>query len=227
MGEDEAVSQKGMSAGAQAVAAVVLVGGLAAVLWELKDTQQAPYNSKPAVCSSTHTAKPSKRVSGAQLCTALNRPDLPALLGTPEEQAETADGSESSFTPAGGTKITNPEADVTLKTYSVQLSASYDRLSVARTAALLGDSAERQTVLGHPAVLYSDRTISISLIGGATAEAGPGGIARRLLVARSAKDGGGSFEVVIWRQDAVPPDDAALFRVAEQVLPTVPGWTAG
>ncbi|MFD4624495.1 hypothetical protein [Streptomyces sp. NPDC058475] len=37
----------------------------------------------------------------------------------------------------------------------------------------------------------------------------------------------GSFEVVIWRQDEVPPDDAALLRVAEQVLPTVPGWTAG
>ncbi|GAA3766917.1 hypothetical protein ACFS5L_23210 [Streptomyces phyllanthi] len=57
--------------------------------------------------------------------------------------------------------------------------------------------------------------------------AGPVGIARRLLVAKDAKDGGGSFEVVVWRQDDVPLDDTALLRVAEKVLPTVPGWSVG
>jgi hypothetical protein len=45
------------------------------------------------------------------------------------------------------------------------------------------------------------------------------------MVAGDEKDGGASYELVIWRQDGVTPDDAALFRVAEQVLPTVPGWT--
>jgi hypothetical protein len=36
-----------------------------------------------------------------------------------------------------------------------------------------------------------------------------------------------TVEIVIRRQDDVPPDDAALLRVAEQVLPTIPGWPAG
>lgn len=47
------------------------------------------------------------------------------------------------------------------------------------------------------------------------------------MVAKDAQDGGGSFEVVIWCQDGRLPDDTALFRTAEQVLPTIPGWTAG
>jgi hypothetical protein len=46
------------------------------------------------------------------------------------------------------------------------------------------------------------------------------------VVAQNAKDGGGSFEIAVWRQDAMPPDDAALLRVAEEVLPRIPGWTA-
>jgi hypothetical protein len=85
-------------------------------------------------------------------------------------------------------------------------------------------------VLGHPAVVYSDRTIALSFnlgTGKGKADSAPGGIARCLLVARDAKDGGGYYEVSIWRQDFAMPDDAALFRVAEKVLPTVPGWTAG
>ncbi|WP_329453127.1 hypothetical protein OG894_03755 [Streptomyces sp. NBC_01724] len=45
-------------------------------------------------------------------------------------------------------------------------------------------------------------------------------------MARDAKDSGGSFEVVLWRADGVVPDEAVLLRVAEKVLPTVPGWTA-
>ncbi|MFJ1531234.1 hypothetical protein ACIOFV_22890 [Streptomyces mirabilis] len=55
------------------------------------------------------------------------------------------------------------------------------------------NTAQKRTVLGHPAVLYSDRTIAI----------------------------------VIWRQDSVVPDDAALLSVAEKVLPTIPGWGNG
>ncbi|WP_330307737.1 MULTISPECIES: DUF6215 domain-containing protein [unclassified Streptomyces] len=222
-------SKKGMSAGAQAVAAVVMVGGLAGVLWGLQEaSSHNADDDRPAACSGGHDARSSKYVSGAQLCAALNRPDLPALLGTPDEHAETAGGSKSSVTLADGTKIAAPEANVDLMTYSVKLSASYDHLPVADTIGYLGESAEKKTVLGHPAVLYSDRTIAITFnLGGGKADSGPGGSARRLLVAGNAKDGGGSFEIDIWRQDDVPPDDAALFRVAEKVLPTIPGWTAG
>ncbi|MFF1470669.1 hypothetical protein [Streptomyces mirabilis] len=57
------------------------------------------------------------------------------------------------------------------------------------------NTAQKRTVLGHPAVLYSDRTIAIT--------------------------------IVIWRQDSVVPDDAALLSVAEKVLPTIPGWGNG
>ncbi|MFI6033237.1 hypothetical protein ACIBBD_03450 [Streptomyces sp. NPDC051315] len=115
-----------------------------------------------------------------------------------------------------------------LDTYSVQLSVSFDDLSVADTAALLGEKAQTREIPAHAAVLCSDRTIAISFdLAGEGTDAGPGNIARRLLVAGDAKDGGDSFEVVVWREGALPPDDAALIPVAEQVLPTVPGWTAG
>ncbi|UZJ32428.1 DUF6215 domain-containing protein [Streptomyces endophytica] len=225
--------EKGINAGAQALAAVVLVGGLAGGMWVMaKDSGQEVEEVKPAACSADHeAARPSKRVSGAQLCTALNRSDLPELLGTPAERAESADGSESSTKLAGGTTFVTPEAKVTLKTYTVQLSASYDDFTVAGMAGLLGSAAEKRTVLGRPAVLSSDRTIAIRFRfdGGkpGKADTAPGGIARRLQVARNAKDGGGSFEVVVWRQDEGMPDDAALLRVAEKVLPTIPGWDAG
>lgn len=229
MTDDFAESENGTRAGVQAVAAVVLVAGVIGGIWGYaKVFPQKAAGSEPATCSvsRTHDSLPTKYVSGAQLCKALNRPDLPTLLGTPKEHALNADGNESWLTLAGGTKIATPEANVQLETYSVKLSASYDDLPVSEAVGYLGQTAEAKTVLGHPAVLYSDRTIAFTLKGG-KADTGPGGIARRLLVARDVKDGGGSFEVVIWRQDDVPPDDTALLRVAEQVLPTIPGWTAG
>jgi len=220
--------EKSMNAVAQVIAAIVVVGGLVGLLWALDLDSKASADRGPAACSTAHDTKPSKPVSGAQLCTALNRPDLPMLLGTPDEYAQSADGNETTFTSADGTKSTTPEADVDLKTYSVRLSASDDDLGVADMAGLLGTGAENKTMLGHPAVVYSDRTIALSFnFGGGKAKTGPGGIARSLLVARDAKDGGGYFEVSIWRQDFATPDDAALYRVAEKVLPTVPGWTVG
>ncbi|WP_406308939.1 hypothetical protein [Streptomyces sp. NBC_00623] len=75
--------------------------------------------------------------------------------------------------------------------------------------------------------MYSDRTISISFrLDGSDTDSGPGVPARALTVARDAEDSGGSFEVVLWRADGGVPDDAVLLRVAEKVLPTVPGWAA-
>lgn len=211
----------------QVIAAGVVVGGLAVGLWCLAVfSPQKSQASEPAVCTNEKERPSAGRVSGAQLCTALNRTDLPTLLGTPTERAYSADGKLSTTELSGGTKIVTPEANVTLETYSVRLSASDDDYSVAEMAGLLGNTAQRETVLGHPAVLYSDRTLAVTFNGG-KADSGPGGVARHLMVARSAKDGGGSFEVVIWRQDDVVPDDAALFRVAERVLPTIAEWTAG
>lgn len=219
--------EKGSNEWGQAVAALVLVGGLAALL--LSGTfQQKSGDPEPAVCHASDDAKPSKPVSGAQLCTALNRADLPTLLGTPTEYAMNASGNESMSTWADGTKTVTPEAEVQLDTYSVKLSTSDDDIPVAEMAGFLG-SSQKETVGGHPAVLYSDRTIALkfSFGGDSKVDTGPGGIARSLLVSKDTKDGGGFYEVSIWRQDDVVPDDLALLRVAESVLPTVPGWTAG
>lgn len=161
-----------------------------------------------------------------QLCTALNRADLPTLLGTPTEYAMTASGKEIMSKWADGERTVSPEAEIQLATYSVKLSTSDDDIPVAEMAGFLGSSVQNRTIGGHPAVLYSDRTISLKFnLGGGKVDTGPGGIARSLLVAKDSKDGGGFYEVTIWRQDDVVPDDFALLRIAETVLPTVPGWT--
>ncbi|WP_089102518.1 DUF6215 domain-containing protein [Streptomyces hyaluromycini] len=212
--------------GLQAIAAVALFAVVVGALWAQKQfVHQKGTSGEPATCSASDDHLPARYLSGARLCTALNRPDMPALLGTSRERIETADGSGEWLTLAGGTKIAEPEATVTLETYSVKLTASYDDMTVSETGGLLGD-ARRTTVLGHPALLYSSPTFSIGFnLGGGKASTGPGGTARCLLVSRHGKDDGkGTYEVAIWRQDDVPPDDTALARVAEQVLPTVPGW---
>ncbi|MEU9992819.1 DUF6215 domain-containing protein [Streptomyces sp. NPDC048045] len=222
---DESASEENHRPGVQALAAVLVFAGLAGVLWAQQELHGST-NRGPATCSEDRHKPGGTAVSAARLCTALNRSDLPTLLGTPREQAENAYGSESSFKDADGTETPSPEAEVSMTTYSVKLWASDDDLRVGEMAGFLGTSAESRTVLGHPAVLYSDHTISLGFhLGGGKVDTGTGGIARHLLVARDAKDGGGAFEVALWRQDDVTPDDAALFRVAERVLPTVPGWT--
>jgi hypothetical protein len=226
--ESVAQPEKGPSEWGQALAALVVVGGLAALV--LSGTfQQESSDPGPAMCDATDDARPSKPVSGVQLCTALNRTDLPALLGTPTESALNASGNESASTWADGTKSVTPEAEVQLATYSVKLSTSDDDVPVADMAPFLGSTAQARTIGGHPAVLYSDRTIALkfSFGGDSKIDTGPGGIARSLLVAKDIKDGGGYYAVSIWRQDDVVPDDVALLRVAETVLPTVPGWTVG
>ncbi|MEE1760424.1 DUF6215 domain-containing protein [Streptomyces sp. SP18BB07] len=217
-----------MGTAAQVVSAVATVGVLLGGMWLLADLlDTTPESVGPAVCSSSDDASPAARakVSGAQLCTALNRADLPKLLGTPTEQAVTASGSENESTWFDGTKTVTPEASVELDTYTVELSASDQDLPVAESVDYLGTGVETRTVLGHAAALYSGRTISISFrLDGGDAQSGPGGVARQLLVATDPKDSGGTFELVIYRQDSQIPDDEALFRVAEKVLPTLPGW---
>ncbi|MFD5590184.1 DUF6215 domain-containing protein [Streptomyces griseorubiginosus] len=219
--------EKGMNEWGQALLALVAVGGLAVIL--LSGTfQQKASEPEPAACEASDDTRPSKPVSGMQLCTALNRADLPTLLGTPDEYAMNASGKETSSKWADGTKTVTPEAEIQLATYSVKLSTSEDDVPVAEMAGFLGKSAQNKVIGGHQAVLYSDRTISLQFnFGGGKVDTGPGGIARSLLVAKNAKGGGGFYEVTIWRQDDVVPDDFALLRLAETVLPTVPGWAAG
>ncbi|MET9434915.1 DUF6215 domain-containing protein [Streptomyces sp. NPDC006551] len=221
----------------QAVTAVTLVAVLGVGLWALGEIGETPRSDTalaPAACSGGEPekapgegGKAPRHVSGAQLCQALNRPDLAELLGTPEEIAKTASGDGGSLELAGGEAIATPSARVEFDTYTVTLSATYDRLPVAGSAALLGGDARQRTVLGRPAVIYSGHTLRISFrLDGSDADSGPGVPARALAVAQDAKDSGGSFEVTLWRSGGGIPNDVVLHRIAEKVLPTVPGWTA-
>jgi hypothetical protein len=228
-----AAPDKGIGAWGQAVAAFVLVGALSLGLWAVSQNSASSTGSGPAKCTGGEADKGSaskkapSHVSGAQLCKALNRPDLAELLGTPQESAKSAGGSGGSFKFAGGKEVANPSAQVEFATYTVSLSATYDRLPVSGTAVLLGGDAQQRQVLGRQAVLYSDHTISIRFrLDGKDSESGPGAPARALVVAQDAKDRGGSFELTLWREDGGVPDDAVLLRIADEVLPTIPGWTA-
>ncbi|MFD9305122.1 DUF6215 domain-containing protein [Streptomyces sp. NPDC060048] len=235
MADDFDAPNKGVAAVGQAITALALVGGLGIGFWTTAqssaDTSTPP--PRPATCSGGEPEKPSAesgaapRVSGAQLCTALHRPDLAELLGTPGESAKSAGGSEGSFRPAGGEEIAAPSARVEFGTYTVTLRVGYDRFPVSTTAALLGEETPGRMVLGRQAALYSDRTISISFrLDGSDSQSRPGVPARVLAVARDAQDSGGSYDVTLWRTDGLVPDDAVLLRVAETVLPTIPGWSA-
>ncbi|MFD5857247.1 DUF6215 domain-containing protein [Streptomyces chartreusis] len=227
MTEGVRAPEKGANVWGQAVAAVAMVTALGGGLWAYGQTTEGNGGPPPATCSEQTPGKPTGRVTGAQLCEALLRPDLAELLGTPTEDAKTASGSDGSVGLSGGKDIPMPSAEVEFDTYTVTLSATYDDLPVAGSESLLRD-AEKRTVLGRPAVLYSDRTIRIAFrLDGGDADSGPGVPLRSLMVAKDAKDGGGSFDVTLWRADGMVPDDAVLLRLAEKVLPTVPGWTAG
>ncbi|MEU2154679.1 DUF6215 domain-containing protein [Streptomyces sp. NPDC019396] len=218
----------------QAIAALVVVGALTGALFlsqQASSADSAPARS-PGTCLPERPEEPEKassRVSGAELCETLNRPDLAALLGTPGESPTKANGSDSAVG-----KIAIPEGQVEFATYSVNLSATYDGEPVAGSSDFLRNAAQHRTFLGRPAVLYSTQTIKISFnlggSGGSGGSSGGGGSpslpARTLTVAQDAKDGGGSFDVTLWRTDGSVPDDATLLRVAETVLPTIPGWDA-
>ncbi|MFD3944389.1 DUF6215 domain-containing protein [Streptomyces sp. NPDC058579] len=249
MAEDIDALPKGAGVWGQTIMGLMLIPALGAALWaygEVADTPVTGAERRPATCSGGGSGTPptpptpppadaagdagdaGRRVTGEQLCQALNRPDLARLLGTPGEMATSAGGSDASLNLGGGSlrDIATPTSQVEFETYTVSLAATYDRLPVKGSdAGLLWDGARPRTVLGRPAVVYSQSTVAISFrLDGSDAHTGKGAPARVLSVAKDAKDSGGSFELAMWREDGTVPDDAVLLRVAEQVLPTIPGW---
>ncbi|MEV6551137.1 DUF6215 domain-containing protein [Streptomyces sp. NPDC051597] len=219
----------------QAVAAVAVVGALVAAVWVVPRVLPSSEDSAshPASCpAGEHKELPAaykatpRAVSGDQLCTALNRPDLAQLLGTPGETATTASGT-SNTAPLTGEKIASPEAEVRFGTYTVHLSATYNRLSVAQYGKLMKFGNERDlktlTVLGRPATFSSDHTMAFKIaFGGGTSQAEQGPLARTLSVALDRKDEGGYYEVTVWSTTGALPDDSVLVGIAEKVLPTIP-----
>lgn len=231
--------EKDHNAWGQAVAALAVFGALAAAVWLGDRVMPVDANApQPASCSDTEHEKLPKAyertpraVTGDDLCKALNRPDLARLLGTPEEVASSASGS-SGTAPLTDGKVAEPDAQIDFDTYSVKLSATYDKMSTAQYVRLIdiaGDRIENDVrtlkVLGRPAVFSSDHTMKLEINLGGDQKGTPvqqGPLARTLSVALDRKDLGGYYDITVWSQTGALPNDGALVDIAEKVLPTIP-----
>ncbi|MGV9589915.1 DUF6215 domain-containing protein [Streptomyces tendae] len=232
-------AQKEPNAWGQAVAAVAVFAALGAALWLgphllPSDDDGAP---RAASCAGGEDEelpgayrKTPRAVTGDELCNALNRPDLAQLLGTPAETATAVSGS-SGTAPLTDGKVAQPEAEVQFDTYTVNVSVTYNELSIAQYVKLMeyGEETDVKTlsVLGRPAVLASDHTmkIEINFGGGSGGPVEQGPPARTLSVALDAKDRGGYYDITVWSTSGALPDDGALLDIAEKVLPTIPERT--
>ncbi|MGW4976119.1 DUF6215 domain-containing protein [Streptomyces mirabilis] len=228
--------EKDHNAWGQAFAAVAVFGALAAALWLApRFTPSDDNTARPASCSGgTHEELPKayndtpRPVTGEELCKALNRPELAKLLGTPEETATTASSSNNTAPLTDG-KVAEPEAEVKFDTYTVNFSATYNKLSIDQYVKLMKFGDERDikalTVLGRRAVLASDHTMKLEINLGSGGSGGPveeGPLARTLSVALDRNDRGGYCEITVWSTSGALPNDSALLDIAEKVLPRIP-----
>ncbi|MFF9455767.1 DUF6215 domain-containing protein [Streptomyces flaveolus] len=234
-----AAPEKEPNAWGQAVAAVAVFAALGAALW--LGPQLLPSDDttpQAASCSSgegeelpSAYKKTPRAATGDELCKALNRSDLAQLLGTPAETATVASGT-SNTAPLTDGKIAQPEAEVQFDTYTVNVSATYNELSIAQYVKLMkfGEETDVKTlaVLGRPAVFSSDHTMRIEIDLGSGGSGGPveqGPLARTLSVAFDGKDRGGFYDITVWSTSGALPDDSALLAIAEKVLPAIPERT--
>ncbi|MFF2078202.1 DUF6215 domain-containing protein [Kitasatospora sp. NPDC058162] len=192
-----------------AVAMTVLAGGLVVALMQVDALKPHP---APARCPQAAASDPA---GDAVFCAALNRRDLPELLGTPGDQA-----AEAGRGTVLGDDHKDARAEVRLRDTVVSLSES------SRSAASVGSSSTpdntQVTVLGHRAATTWDTTVT--LFGPKNA---PSPKTRNLVIAKDPKDPGGkAFEIAVFRQDGGMVDDAVVQRVAEAVVPNLPGWVA-
>ncbi|MER6134329.1 DUF6215 domain-containing protein [Streptomyces sp. NPDC001815] len=228
--------EKEPNAWGQAFAAVAVFGALAAAVWVGPKVMPSEDSTpKPASCSDgeqetlPRTYKKTPRpVTGEELCEALNRPDLAELLGTPGEIATAASGT-SNTAPLTDGKVAAPEAEVSFDTYSVNVSATYNKLTTDQYVKLMkyGNEIDVRTlkVLGRPAVFASDHTMKIEINLGGGGSGGPveqGPLARTLTVALDRQDHGGYCDITVWSESGALPNDSVLLDIAEKVLPTIP-----
>ncbi|MFE0987435.1 DUF6215 domain-containing protein [Streptomyces rochei] len=232
-----AVPEKEPNAWGQAVAAVAVFAAIGFALW-FGPRILAPEDAVPAngvSCPDLEEEPPSAyrdtpgAVTGDVLCRALNRPDLAGLLGTPGETATAASG-DNGTAPLTDGKVAQPEAEVTFDTYTVNVSATYNDLTIAQYVKLLETGGQRDhqplSVLGRPAVFSSDHTMRISIDLANGASGGPveqGPLARTLTVALDREDRGGSYDITVWSESGGLPEDGVLLGIAEEVLPAVAG----
>lgn len=235
-----ATPKKEPNAWGQAFAAVALFGALAAAVWVAPHMTADGDDNAPASASCSRGedrklpkayARAPKAATGAELCEALNRPDLAQLMGTPDERATSATGSSGTAALTDG-RVAEPEAQVGFDTYTVNLSATYNDLSVAQYVKMMktgGEDNRTDTILGRPAVFSSDPTMKFEISLGSKESSAPveeGPLARTLTVALDRKDAGGYYDITIWSKTGALPDDGVLLNIAEEVLPTVPDRAA-
>lgn len=231
-----ATAEKDHNAWGQAVAAVAVFGALGAVLWVAPRVMPSDVSTpQPASCSGgAHEELPKaykqtpRPVTGEELCKTLNRPDLAKLLGTPEETATTASGTNNTAPLTDG-RVANPEAEVAFDTYTVNVSATYNKLTTDQYVKLMkfGDETDIKTLtaVGRPAVFSSAPTMKIEIDLGSGGSGGPveqGPLARTLTVALDRNDRGGYCDIVVWSKSGALPDDSVLLDIAERVLPRIP-----
>ncbi|WP_103509340.1 DUF6215 domain-containing protein [Streptomyces sp. SM13] len=236
-----AAPEKEPNAWGQAVAAVALFAVLGAALW-LGPRLLPSDDSTPRAASCSRGEgeelpgayeKTPRAVTGDELCTALNSPDLARLLGTPAETATVASGT-SDTAPLTDGKVAQPEAEVQFDTYTVNVSVAYNELTIAQYVNLMefGKETEVRTVsvLDRPAVLSSGHTMAIEIDLGSGGSGGPveqGPPTRTLSVALDRKDRGGYCDITVWSsRSGALPDDSELLAIAETVLPAIPERTA-
>ncbi|MFD5467874.1 DUF6215 domain-containing protein [Kitasatospora sp. NPDC127059] len=167
-----------------------------------------------ATCSPAGTDDPKDY---AAFCAALNRPDLPTLLGTPDDRVSTA--GPGLFKEEGK----QARAEVRLQGTVVSLAESPVSAWSMRDGTWPG--ATPVTVLGHPAATSKGQTITLFDPNRRSSQDSP--TSRKLVIAEDPKDPGGrAFEVTAFRPDGKQVEDAVVQRVAEAVIPNLPGWVA-
>ncbi|MYS36597.1 hypothetical protein K388_02609 [Streptomyces sp. KhCrAH-43] len=231
-----APQKKEPNTAAQVFLALALVGALVGAVWLApRVTGDATATSrKPATCSDHAAGKKLPKayaltpgaVTGDDLCKALNRSDLAALLGTPRETPLVAYGNSGTASLTAD-KVAASEARVQFDTYTVEFSATYNHMTIALyTKVLAPQTLEHRAdkVLGRPAVFTSDHLMQFRFGGpGSTGPATEGPLARTLTVALDRKDPGGTFDFTVWSESgAALPEDDVILGIAEKILPTLP-----
>lgn len=228
--------QKEPNTAAQVFLALALVGALVGAVWLApRVTGDATATSrKPATCADhaagmklpkAYALTPGT-VTGDDLCKALNRSDLAALLGTPGETPLVAYGNSGTASLTAD-KVAEPEARVQFDTYTVEFSATYNHMTIALYTKVLAPRTmdpRAGKVLGRPAVFTSDHLMQFRFGGeGSTSPATEGPLARTLTVALDRKDPGGTFDFTVWsKSGAALPEDDVILGIAEKVLATLP-----
>ncbi|MFK4546402.1 hypothetical protein RKD29_005998 [Streptomyces tendae] len=155
-------AEKEPNAWGQAFAAVAVFAALGSALWLGPHLLPADDDGAPRAAScaggedeelpGAYRRTP-RAVTGDELCNALNRTDLAHLLGTPAETATAVSGT-SNTAPLTDGKVAQPEAEVQFDTYTVDVTVTYNELSIAQYVKFMeyGEETDVKTlsVLGRP-----------------------------------------------------------------------------